>query len=310
MIDNTTAVAFINNMGTCHTPECHSLAVQIWEFSISEDITWLTAEHIPGSLNVRADRESRHFHSQDTEWMINPTLLRNVLHTIDVKLEIELLASRLNRQLPIYCSFRRDPEASCFHAFTISRTEKKFYSFPPFNCVLRVLQKIIQDRATGVLVVPMWPSQSWYPILTTLLLLPPVTLPPSKNLLSLLKFPEISHPLHKKMSLLMFTVRQQLQGLGSTAISIEVITSSWREGIASHYQTYLQKWLAFCRQQRCDILSPPIPMAVDFLSMLYERGSSYSTINTALRMLSFILQFNSNLCIPFGQLPVVKRFLK
>lgn len=108
----------------------------------------------------------------------------------------------------------------------------------------------------------------------------------------------------------LFTVRQQLQGLGFTTISIEVITSSWPEGKASQYQTYLQKWLAFCRQQHCDILSPPIPMAVDFLSMLYEIGSSYSTINTALSMLSFILQFNSNLSIPFGQLPVVKRLLK
>ena len=44
--------------------------------------------------------------------------------------------------------------------------------------------------------------------------------------------------------------------------------------------------------------------------MLYEIGSSYSTINTALSMLSFILQFNSNLSLPFGQLPVVKRFMK
>ena len=93
MTDNTTAVAAMNNMGTCHTPECHSLAVKIWEFSISHGRTWLTAVHIPGSLNVRDDRESRHSHSQDTEWMINPTLLRNVLDTLDVKPEIELFAS-------------------------------------------------------------------------------------------------------------------------------------------------------------------------------------------------------------------------
>ena len=51
-------------------------------------------------------------------------------------------------------------------------------------------------------------------------------------------------------------------------------------------------------------------MAADFLYMLYERGSSYSTINTARNMLSFILQLNSNLSIPFGQLPVVKLFMK
>ena len=64
-----------------------------------------------------------------------------------------------------------------------------------------VLQKIIQDKETGIMVVPMWPTQSWYPILMSLLVLPPITLPPSKNLLSLPAFPE-NHPLHRKMSLL------------------------------------------------------------------------------------------------------------
>ena len=246
-------------------------------------------------------------HTQDTEWMINPTLLRNALDTLDFKAEIELFASRLNRQFPIYCSFRPDPEASCTDAFTISWTEKKFYSFPPFCCVLRVLQKIIKDRATGVWVVPMWPSQSWYPILTTVLL-PPVTLPLSKNLSESSRIPGVQpSSAEENEPSYLSTVRQQLQGLGFTTISIEVITSSWREVTTSQYR---QKWLAFCRQQRCDILSLPIPMAVDFLSMLYERGSSYRTINTARSMLSSILQLNSNLSIPFGQLPVVKRFMK
>ena len=46
MIDNTSAVAQINNMGTCHNEECNSLVVQIWEFCISHNITWLTAAHI------------------------------------------------------------------------------------------------------------------------------------------------------------------------------------------------------------------------------------------------------------------------
>ena len=49
MIDNTSAVSQINNMGTCHIEECNSFAVQIWEFCVSHNITWLTAAHIPGS---------------------------------------------------------------------------------------------------------------------------------------------------------------------------------------------------------------------------------------------------------------------
>ena len=68
------------------------------------------------------------------------------------------------------------------------------------------------------------------------------------------------------------TVRKQLQELGFTARSVDVIIASWREGTTSQYQTYLQKWLEFCQQKHFDILSPPLPMALDFLSMLNERA--------------------------------------
>ena len=44
--------------------------------------------------------------------------------------------------------------------------------------------------------------------------------------------------------------------------------------------------------------------------MLYEKGLSYSTINTATSMLSSILQLNVNSSIPFGQLRIVPRFMK
>ena len=39
MIDNTSAVSQINNMGTCHSEECNSLVVQILEFCISHNIS-------------------------------------------------------------------------------------------------------------------------------------------------------------------------------------------------------------------------------------------------------------------------------
>ena len=78
----------------------------------------------------------------------------------------------------------------------------------------------------------------------------------------------------------MSTIRKLFEGLGFTKRSIDVIIASWREGTASQYQTYLQKWFAFCKQRNCDVISPPLPMAVDFLSMLYEKGFSYSTVRS------------------------------
>ena len=57
-IDNTTALAYINNMGGSKSKELNQLAVQIWEWCISRNI-WLTAVHIPGRLNTGADEKSR-----------------------------------------------------------------------------------------------------------------------------------------------------------------------------------------------------------------------------------------------------------
>ena len=36
MIDNTTAVFVINNMGTCHSNKCNSIGIKIWEFCMSQ----------------------------------------------------------------------------------------------------------------------------------------------------------------------------------------------------------------------------------------------------------------------------------
>jgi len=104
MIDtcSTSADSQINNMGTCHSEECtgNFPVVQIWEFYISHNVTWLTAAHIPGSSNVIADGGSRHFHSQDTEWMLNTELLNGALKTLNFQPEIDLFATRLNKQWP------------------------------------------------------------------------------------------------------------------------------------------------------------------------------------------------------------------
>ena len=64
--DNTTAVAYINNIGGSHSPLCNDMARAVWEWCIDRDI-WLTASHIPGKLNVIADRASMAF-DESKEW--------------------------------------------------------------------------------------------------------------------------------------------------------------------------------------------------------------------------------------------------
>ena len=197
MIDNTSAVSIINNMGTCKSEICNDIAVEIWQFCIASNIL-LTAAHIPGIDNVVADKESRNFHIQNTEWKLDPLVLHEALKEIKFEPDIDLFASRLNNQFETYCSYRPDPGAALVDAFSTSWSEFNFYCFPPFSCILKVLQKIRQDRATGVIVVPRWPTQTWYSILMTMLVQPPVILKPHPRLLTLPTLPLERHPQYKK----------------------------------------------------------------------------------------------------------------
>ena len=56
-LDNTTAVAYINNMGGSKSLELNCLALKIWDWSIQRD-NWISAVHLAGKLNVRADVQS------------------------------------------------------------------------------------------------------------------------------------------------------------------------------------------------------------------------------------------------------------
>ena len=42
-------------------------------------------------------------------------------------------------------------------------TGEYFYAFPPFSLIHKCLKKIEVEQAEGVLVVPAWTTQTWYP---------------------------------------------------------------------------------------------------------------------------------------------------
>ena len=201
-IDNTTALAYINNMGGSKSKELNQLAVQIWEWCISRNI-WLTAVHIPGRLNTGADEESRVF-SDNHEWMLNTHLFDEILLR-HPGLDFDLFASRLNNQISSYCSWQADPNSTHADAFTMNWNGHKFYASPPFSLLPRCLQKMSQDRAQGVLIAPLWPTQMWFPVLLQHLCEQPWILLPRPDLL---QHPSRSgpHPLHSSLHLMVCPV--------------------------------------------------------------------------------------------------------
>ena len=74
--DNKTAVCYISNMGGSKSPDCNSVARQIWDYCVERNI-WISASHLPGCENTEADRESRHFNDH-TELQLEPDIYHSI----------------------------------------------------------------------------------------------------------------------------------------------------------------------------------------------------------------------------------------
>ena len=198
-LDNTTAVTYINNMGGNKSTACNRAARQLWLWCIEHNI-WVSAVHIPGTENIEADKQSRIF-DEHTEWSLRDTTFDQICKKFFTP-TIDLFASRLNHKVDSYVSWHPDPGAIAVDAFTQNWADQLFYAFPPFSLITRVLQKVRKDRAEGMVVVPLWPTQPWYPVIMTMLVRKPCLLPKSPHLLYLKHQPTMRHPLYKKLQLL------------------------------------------------------------------------------------------------------------
>ena len=174
MCDNTTAIAGIRKQGSTRTMDINRIARDLWLWALERKI-WLSAVHIPGIANVEADEASRVF-QDDLEWTLADSWFQRICRRFGIP-TMDLFASRLNFKVPIFCSFKPDPMASVVDAFTIPWTDGLYYGFPPFCLIGRVLQKVVQDGSSLILVVPNWPTKAWYPMFFKLLTQKPMRFP-------------------------------------------------------------------------------------------------------------------------------------
>lgn len=197
-IDNTTAISYINRMGGIQFPTLNSVARQIWQWCEERNL-WIFASYIASRENKTADAESR-VADINTEWELAPRIFDAIINKWGFP-KIHLFASRLNAKCEKFCSWHRDPESFCIDAFTLEWGSYDFYAFPPFSLILRVLKKIQCDQAQGIVVVPKWETQPWFPLWQSLLIGSAIYFEPDiSNLLSPCR--SLQHPLASKLTLM------------------------------------------------------------------------------------------------------------
>ena len=73
--------------------------------------------------------------------------------------DVDLFATRINTHLPAYAFWKPDPCAIHVNGFTMTWSSKNCYAFPLFSVISRVFQKIQEDEATVMVILPLWPTQ-------------------------------------------------------------------------------------------------------------------------------------------------------
>jgi hypothetical protein len=119
--------------------------------------------------------------------------------------------------------------------------------------------------------------------------------------------PQAIHPLFNKLELLcqLPLVRSHLLNRGISEGASEITMQSWRKGTQKQYRTYLQRWEMLCGSRGINSVCATVGNGIEFLFTEYQRGLSYSALNT-IRSALYTVIFPTDQS--FGSHPLVTRY--
>ena len=181
--DNTTVVAYINKEGGMRSG---SLCALLWRL-----LCWcnlrqvvLKARHIPGRLNVIADKLSRQGQVIQTEWSLHQEVFDLLVQTWH-RPQVDMFATKYNCKLAQYVSPVPDPNAWAVDALTVSWENLDMYLFPPVSLLGKVVSKLSDHLYKRViLIAPGWPNMPWFWDLVELSSQIPLCLPSHPDLVT------------------------------------------------------------------------------------------------------------------------------
>ena len=143
--------------------DLHRLAIKIFQFCAEHSIR-LEVQWIPRTENEKADYISRLVDFDD--WQITHDLFQSLEqlwgpHTVDC------FANYYTAKLPRFFSRFWNPGASGIDFFAQDLSSENCLVVPPVTLVARVIHYLSLQKAMATLVVPLWPSSSFWPLLTS-----------------------------------------------------------------------------------------------------------------------------------------------
>ena len=138
----------------------HKKARRLFDICIRSEIH-LEVQWIPRTLNQQADYISRLI---DTDaWQITDEFLS--LDGLWGPLSVDCFANYCNHKLPKYLSRFWNRNSSGVNFLFQSLQEENCLVVPPVGIIPRVLHYLKSQQAVGTLVVPLWPSAHFWPLI-------------------------------------------------------------------------------------------------------------------------------------------------
>jgi ribonuclease HI len=159
--DNVTVVAYLEKGGG-QWKDLNTMVKTIWEELATVGATLTSTEWIRGSTeNQEADQISRRLDCGD--WMLNKEIFLQLNNMW--ALTVDRFACDYNSQLPRFNSRLWCKGTEAVDCFGQDWSQERNYWLPPLGLIHRVIRQVIEQRAAGLIIVPRWVAQPWWPIL-------------------------------------------------------------------------------------------------------------------------------------------------
>ena len=277
--DNTTVVAYINKEGGMRSG---SLCALLWRL-----LCWcnlrqivLKARHIPGRLNVIADKLSRQGQVIQTEWSLHQEIFDILCRTWHYP-QVDMFATRYNCKLVQFVSPIPDPKAWSVDALTMSWEGLDMYLLPPVSLMGKVVSKLSDHwYHRAILIAPGWPNMPWFWDLVELSAMVPLCLPtPSRS--SDPTFQQgTSQGSGKPKSPCLAPRAQTIREQGFSSPVASRIEAPQRRSTRAVYEAKWALFVRWCETSQVDFRNPSIKQIADFLLHLFqEKNLQPSTID-------------------------------
>ena len=163
-----------------------SLCALLWRLMLwcNQRQIVLRARHIPGHLNVIADKLSRLNQVIQMEWSLLPEVFAQICRRWH-RPSVDLLATRFNHKLPRFVSPVPDQSAWEVDALSLPWEDLDAYAFPPTTLLHQVVTKLLDHGFRRlILIAPGWPNMPWFWDLVNMSTQIPLLLPRVSNLIT------------------------------------------------------------------------------------------------------------------------------